>query len=531
MGQTEVDEALYRLPNGADGGTAHTLGAVHPGWRIAGERSGDLFVTHTAAGAFSDPANPLPGNHGGPLTSDNTFAIIGGGRLVRQQSLAGAVDARYDDTLRNPEQAQNVDVAPTALALLGRAAPLDSEGRVLAEAFEPGALAAAGGGPGASAGGARCAGQALRSRAGPAAPGAGCGSASGAAAPHAWTSTCSGSRAGARSSATGAWRASAGALAASCGGRAGRAWGGASTSCACAPAATCAAWPCVAALGASRAGRRSSAPATATRCGCSSSSDPCSAAAAIAAVDIVVLAAPADGCLRDGVPARPRRAALSRPFAAGGQDPPAAARTRLAEAGPLPDSVACVLTGGPRRTRSPRAASDAVARYRPPPVTRPPRPGAARRADFRGARRLPAAVAVRSRGHGSPHPRARRDAAHHRPAEAESRPSPRTPARSPGPRPSATRPCSGSPARRWSPSRAEAPEEDDAPPRGRAMPRPGIGMDARAGLAAVDDLAEDDLPASRTVARPGNANRSSMPAGRRARGGPASAASGAGPGP
>jgi len=140
IGQTEVDEALYLAPNGADGGAAHTLGAVHPGWRIAGERTGDLLVTHRTGGAFTDPANPLPGNHGGPLTSDNTFAVIGGGGIVRQQSLAGAVDARYDDTLRNPGQAQNVDVAPTALALLGRSAPRDNEGRVLTEAFEPGAL-------------------------------------------------------------------------------------------------------------------------------------------------------------------------------------------------------------------------------------------------------------------------------------------------------------------------------------------------------------------------------------------------------
>jgi len=163
MGQTEVDEALYRAPNPADGGVEHTLGAVHPGWRIAGERSGDLLVTHTAGGAFTDPANPLPGNHGGPLTGDNTFAVVGGGPIVRQQSLAGAVDARYDDTLRNPGQAQNVDVAPTALALLGRSAPLDSEGRVLTEAFEPGAIPAAGSRPTRAGGGARCAGQNLRS--------------------------------------------------------------------------------------------------------------------------------------------------------------------------------------------------------------------------------------------------------------------------------------------------------------------------------------------------------------------------------
>ena len=118
-----ADEALYRVPNAADGGAAHTLAAVHPGWRIAGERTGDLFVTRGAGAAWSDPANPLTGNHGGPQTTDNTFAVISGGDLVRQQAVGGVVGPRFDDTLANPGSAQNVDVAPTVLALLGRGAP------------------------------------------------------------------------------------------------------------------------------------------------------------------------------------------------------------------------------------------------------------------------------------------------------------------------------------------------------------------------------------------------------------------------
>jgi len=131
-----VDEALYRVPNPLDGGTANTLGGRHPGWRLAGERTGDLVVTHRIGGAFSDPLNPLTGNHGGPETTDNLMAAIGGGPYVRQQVLAGKVTPRFDDTLLNPGQAQNVDVAPTVLSLLGRAAPAGSEGRVLAEAFD-----------------------------------------------------------------------------------------------------------------------------------------------------------------------------------------------------------------------------------------------------------------------------------------------------------------------------------------------------------------------------------------------------------
>jgi hypothetical protein len=134
-----VDEALYRLPNPADGGAAHTLTGAHPGWRIAGPRTGDLLVTQLEGGAFNEP-NPLVGNHGSPRTTDNTFAIIAGGNQVRQQAVGGVVGPRFDDTLQNPGSAQNVDVAPTVMALLGRAAPQHSEGRVLAEAFEPGVL-------------------------------------------------------------------------------------------------------------------------------------------------------------------------------------------------------------------------------------------------------------------------------------------------------------------------------------------------------------------------------------------------------
>ena len=151
-----VDEALYRLPNAADGGAANTLDAVHPGWRIAGPRTGDLFVTQLTGGAFNEP-NPLTGNHGGPQTTDNTFVVIGGGGQVRQQSLADDRGPRFDDTLQNPGQAQNVDVAPTVMALFGRQAPRNNEGRVLTEAFAPGFLERAaqgngGDGSGGSAG-------------------------------------------------------------------------------------------------------------------------------------------------------------------------------------------------------------------------------------------------------------------------------------------------------------------------------------------------------------------------------------------
>jgi hypothetical protein len=148
-----VDEALYREPNPADGGVAHTLDFVHPAWRIAGDRTGDLLVTHELEGAFSDPVNPLVGNHGSPETSDNTFAVIGGAGVVRQQTVGGTVGPRFDDALLNPGSAQNVDVAPTVMALLGLDAPGQSEGRVLTEAFEAGVFASSSGAAAGSAAG------------------------------------------------------------------------------------------------------------------------------------------------------------------------------------------------------------------------------------------------------------------------------------------------------------------------------------------------------------------------------------------
>jgi hypothetical protein len=135
IGLSGTNEAVYRQPNPADGGDAYTLGRVHPAYRLVDRRTGDLVVAHDPGGAFSEPANPLAGNHGSPFTRDNLFAVIGGGDFVRQQTLRGARGAKLDDTRRNPGQAENVDVAATALCALGHPAPAGSRGRFLAEAF------------------------------------------------------------------------------------------------------------------------------------------------------------------------------------------------------------------------------------------------------------------------------------------------------------------------------------------------------------------------------------------------------------
>jgi len=128
-------EALYREANPADGGAANTLDGRHPGWRLNGERTGDLVVYSQSNASFNDPINPLAGNHGGPQTRDNFFAVAGGAPVIQQGAIASAQSPLFDDTERNPEQAENVDVAPTVMRPLGRAAPAQSQGRFLTEAF------------------------------------------------------------------------------------------------------------------------------------------------------------------------------------------------------------------------------------------------------------------------------------------------------------------------------------------------------------------------------------------------------------
>jgi hypothetical protein len=142
-----VDEALFRRPNPADGGEQHTLDAVHPGWHLAGERTGDLVITARPSQKFGDGIpvgiNPLSGNHGAPQTLDNTFAIVSGGGQVVQQALSATTTdpMRFDDTLANPGQSEQVDIAPTVMGLFGQRPPAQAAGRVLTEAFRPGTFA------------------------------------------------------------------------------------------------------------------------------------------------------------------------------------------------------------------------------------------------------------------------------------------------------------------------------------------------------------------------------------------------------
>ena len=133
-----VTEALYRRPNPADGGNRFTIDNDQPDWHAAGGRTGDILATAQPGRRFSDPSmtsNPLPGNHGGWHTRDNTFLIASGGELVADMNVGGAVDPQFSDTLLNPDQAENVDLASTVLGAFGLLDPRGNDGRYLGEAL------------------------------------------------------------------------------------------------------------------------------------------------------------------------------------------------------------------------------------------------------------------------------------------------------------------------------------------------------------------------------------------------------------
>ena len=152
-----VEDTLYRLPN-ADDADGRVLGEVHPDWHLDGtDRVGEILVLaqeRYRMGSASD--NPLPGNHGHTTTRHTTALITGGwdgivADAVIEPSNPAAVN-EADDTAALPEQAEQVDWAPTVGWLLGVTDPgIDAgtdpqwEGRVLAEAFSrrPGTLACA----------------------------------------------------------------------------------------------------------------------------------------------------------------------------------------------------------------------------------------------------------------------------------------------------------------------------------------------------------------------------------------------------
>ncbi len=122
---------------------------MHPAWNLhQTPRAGDLFVyTEDGHAIGSQTSNPLPGNHGHGVTRHAVALVSGGWDGVRTQEIAPSDPEAVnivDDTEALPEQAEQVDYAPTFGWLLGIDDPgafIDGppaaqwQGRVLTEAF------------------------------------------------------------------------------------------------------------------------------------------------------------------------------------------------------------------------------------------------------------------------------------------------------------------------------------------------------------------------------------------------------------
>lgn len=134
-------EALYRLPNPLDGGDQFTVDSVHPDWHLGGtSRIGEMLITGAEdrhlAPTLLDDDNPILGHHGHPSDRHIPFIVASGGTYVRDQSVGpGGTPVEGDDTAVLPEQAENVDIAPTVSWLYGLREPKQNQGRVLEQAF------------------------------------------------------------------------------------------------------------------------------------------------------------------------------------------------------------------------------------------------------------------------------------------------------------------------------------------------------------------------------------------------------------
>jgi len=139
-----VEHVFYRTKNKRDPKGQRLLKV----WKMHSRRVGDLVAFAAPGRRFSDPdstSNPIPGNHGHPITRHSVALVAGGSPLVLQQSIApsdpDAVDP-FNDTKALSEQSEQVDIGVTVARLLGVEDPgvqaglsPQYQGRVLDEAL------------------------------------------------------------------------------------------------------------------------------------------------------------------------------------------------------------------------------------------------------------------------------------------------------------------------------------------------------------------------------------------------------------
>lgn len=135
-----IEDAWYVFPNAVD-----PANDLPTSLRSSHENLGDLVLAAKPGFKFAEAgsfAQAIVGNHGHPATFRSTMLISGGAPFVRRGVVVTPSRPDPGPLDRLPEQAENVDVAPTVLWLFGvqpEAAEFPDgrgfDGRVLAEAF------------------------------------------------------------------------------------------------------------------------------------------------------------------------------------------------------------------------------------------------------------------------------------------------------------------------------------------------------------------------------------------------------------
>lgn len=135
LSQPAIAEALYRLPNPLDGGTADTLDAVHPDWHLAHPRTGELVLVTRPGFFFNDPAEAriaaMKGNHGGPGEREVAILVTGGWPRLRD----GVIEDRAADNAAVGATIGWLLGLPPPRYAAGGPVPASLCGRILREAF------------------------------------------------------------------------------------------------------------------------------------------------------------------------------------------------------------------------------------------------------------------------------------------------------------------------------------------------------------------------------------------------------------
>src|SRR5262249_18507170 len=126
LAQPGIAEALYLSPNPRDGGTRHTLTAVHPDWHLEYERSGDVLLVaepgfHIVDGSGEEAK--LVGNHRSPNERAVPAIVLGGAPIASGDGCADVTAADLGRTVQaclGLPEVQRLDGRPVGPADRGR---------------------------------------------------------------------------------------------------------------------------------------------------------------------------------------------------------------------------------------------------------------------------------------------------------------------------------------------------------------------------------------------------------------------------